>query len=145
MAFNGERRILVCGRDNELTNYTKCAELFGNKLGLTISGLALDPSNGYVKITARYSYTLYDNLEAKENYFSSAHRIMYWAQPDEEDPVVMRGGMDGSWIETLKKGGQPKSPAIGAHSRVYWLNPGARTPQRLQYFDPYLPAGRGFD
>ena len=67
MAFNGERRILVCGRDNESTNYTKCAELFGNKLGFIISGLALDPTKGYVKFTARYSYTLYDSLEAKGN------------------------------------------------------------------------------
>ena len=63
---------------------------------------------------------------------------MYWAQPDEEDPLVIRGGMDGSWMETLKKGGQPKSLANGHRSRVYWLSPGARTPHRLHFYHPYL-------
>ena len=66
MAFNGERRILVCGRNNESTNYSKCAELFGNQVGLNIEGLALDPTQGYFQITALCSHRLYI-LKPKRN------------------------------------------------------------------------------
>ena len=52
MAFRGERRILACGRDNESLTYSKCAELFGNGLGLSIGGLALAPNHGYGMLSA---------------------------------------------------------------------------------------------
>ena len=52
IVFNGERRIYACGRDNESTEYSKCAELFGNQVGFIISELTLGSTKEYVQITA---------------------------------------------------------------------------------------------
>ena len=50
--------------------------------------------------------------------------------------------MDGSWMQIVKKGGRPKSLALGVLSRVYWLNPGAGCqPERFEYFNPHPPGG----
>ena len=46
MAFNGERRILACGREDDTQNYSKCAELFGNQVGFSLGGITLDPNEG---------------------------------------------------------------------------------------------------
>ena len=60
-------------------------------------------------------------------------RTMYWAQIDEGGSSVMRGGMDGSWMETVEKGGEQKGLAIDADSRLYWWNP---TRERFEYYNP---------
>ena len=66
---------------------------------------------------------------------------MYWTQLDEEDPVVMRGGMDGSWLEILKKGGLPKNVVFDdRHFRLYWLN---QARERFEYIE--LSSDKHFD
>ena len=49
MVFRGQRRILACYCTNSNKGtmcLSKCAELFGNRVAVSVGGLALDPSRG---------------------------------------------------------------------------------------------------
>ena len=49
---------------------------------------------------------------------------MYWTQRDERGAGIVKGGMDGSWLKFLIKGGRlnPTSIALFKNFRVYWVN-----------------------